>query len=782
MAGAVNFSGISSGIDTNAIISEMATIERQPETLLKASQATLQQQQTAYTTVSASLVSLQATTNTLDALGAFQLVTGSSSDSTVATISAQTGAQVGTHSLTVNTLAKAQELSTAVQSSQTAPLNFSGQIVINGKSINVQSADSLQSLAGNINSAQAGVTASIISPTQGQYYLTLGSTNSGLQGKISLSDVGTGNLLSQLGVFGSGGAISHQLTGSVGSDLFTDSATSVATLLGQTTPSVGTVQIAINHGTAQNVTINLSHSLSQIATDINTALGSSVASVATVTNPITGTSEQQLQIANATGFTDSNNVLANLGIYQENIGANRQLTAAQDASFTLDGLAATRPTNSFSDAISGVTINLLKDASSNGNVAPSANVTISNDTTTITSNINAFVTAFNSAVDTINNASTYDPTTGNTGILFGDSTTSSIVDQLVTSATGAVTGLPASLSALSQIGITLDQSQHLNVDSTALSNALATNLQGVAKLFQANGAPSDPRVQFVSATADTKPSSTNGYAIQVTAPATQANFVTGTAQTQPLAATETLTFAGPLFGTSNTGTPLTGHTITLNAGSTAAAIVSQINADPILSAELSASLGTGGNLQFTSKEYGQAASFTVVSTAAAANNSSGIGTTPQTVTGTDVQGTINGEQATGNGQFLTGSLQGSNGANNGQALGLQVRVTATQPGSYGNIVYTSGVADALKNYINVETDPYSGVLTTAVSDFQTQYNDLQTNIDDIEAQITSDQQLWQEQFTNMETTLSNLKAASAGLAAFGGGTTTTSSGTSSQLQ
>ena len=169
MTGSINFSGISSGIDTNSIITELTTIARQPETLLKAQVTTLQNKQKAYSALSAALISLQAATAPLDKLRAFNLVTASSSDSTVATVSAATGAQTGTHAISVTALAQAQVISSTAQSSQTGPLNQSGQIIINGKAISYQAADSLQTLASSINAAQAGVTASIITPTAGQY-------------------------------------------------------------------------------------------------------------------------------------------------------------------------------------------------------------------------------------------------------------------------------------------------------------------------------------------------------------------------------------------------------------------------------------------------------------------------------------------------------------------------------------------------------------------------------------------------------------------------------------
>src|SRR5205085_2587060 len=121
--------------------------------------------------------------------------------------------------------------------------------------------------------------------------------------------------------------------------------------------------------------------LSTIASNINAAFGKTYANVVTVTDPISGASKQQLQISGVSGpgqIVDDNNVAANLGLIQRNYGSGRELTAAQDAHFTLDGLAASRATNAFSDAISGVTINLLKDTGT-------TTINVSQDTSSIKS-------------------------------------------------------------------------------------------------------------------------------------------------------------------------------------------------------------------------------------------------------------------------------------------------------------------------------------------------------------------------------------------------------------
>ena len=777
MSGSINFSGLSSGIDSNSIIDQLIAVDKQPEDSIKIQQQYLQQRQAAYNTVSAKLLGLQASTYSLDALRAFNIVTADSSAATVATVSAATGAQTGTHSLNVANLAQAQVIGSVAQSSQTAPLNQHGQIILNGKAINYQDADSLQSLAANINSAQAGVTASIITPTSGQYYLTLGSTNSGVQGKISISDTGSGSLLSgTLGLFAGTSSFAHALpSGVYGSALFADSATSIATLQGQTAPAVGNVQFTIG-GAQKSVAIDLSQSLSQIAQSINTA-AAGTAQVVTVVDPISNVSKQQLQLSNVTGFVDDKSVLANLGIAQRDLATGKELTQAQDANFTIDNIQASRPTNTFTDAISGVTINLVS--------AGATNLTVSSDTATIKSNIQAFVKAYNDALDSIDSQAQYDPTSGKTGPLFGDSTTQSIFDSLVSNTNGAIQGLPSNLSLLSQVGITIDQSDRLQIDDATLTQQLTSNLTGVAKLFQASGASSDPTVQFVSATQDTVPSSPTGYAVHVFTPASRATYQSSSIQSQPLATDELLTFGGPLFGTSASGSPLQGSTLQLHAGATAADIVSQINADPLIGKQISASLAPpngldpGGELRLVSKQYGSGADFAVVSSANIGANTSGIGTTPREVQGADIVGTINGESASGIGQFLTGSQQAGVYGANGRALGLQLRVTATSSGDYGSLVYTSGVADVVKNYVSGQTDGYTGALTTAVTGLQTQIDDYQSNIDDIETRLKDEQATLKAQFTAMEVSVTQLKSASASLAQLGTSSLFSSTGTSS---
>ena len=767
----INFSGLSSGIDSASIIQKLVQLARQPETVYQNSANALVQRQTAYQTVSAKLLAFQNSAQTLNRLRAFNAVTATSSDSTIATATAATGTQAGQYNITVNNLATAQQISSTVQSSQTAPLGFEGQIVINGTAVTVHATDSLQTLAANINGGQTGVTASIIQPSSGQFYLNLGSSNTGVQGKISLADSAGGAFLTNtLGFFDASGATTlRNPIGTTGaaSNLFSDSGTSVGTLIGLTNPPAGNIIIG-----GQAISIDLAHdSLSTIASKINLAgVPGVAASVVPATDPITGTTRQQLQITGTQTLTDSNHVLADLGVVQQNLASGREVTKAQDASFTLNGLAATRPTNSITDAVSGLSLTLVK--------AGSAVINVASDTSTIKSNIAAFVQTFNDVLDTVDNNSQYDATSGKSGPLLGDVVAQNLTGGLVSAVTDPVAGVNPAYNSLAQIGINLNSSGRLEIDDTKLSAALSgNNLSDIAKLFRADGTASDNAVKFVSSSTDTQASGVNGYDVVITQAATQANYTAGSAQTQPLAQDEVLTFGGPLFGTSSTPPFTGGKTITLAAGSTLQDVVSTINANTGVNKFVSASI-VNGKLALTSKSYGSSAEFAVTSGVADAGDgaSTGIGSGVHKAVGVDVAGTINGEEAKGVGQFLTGSKGSDSTAAKttvkGHALGLQLLITATSPGNYGKVVFTSGVADAGNTFGNAHTDGYSGFLTNAYNEAGDEVADAKQNIANIEVSVKNYEAYLKVQYAHLETAVAQLQASSSGLSSLSGSSTT----------
>lgn len=127
--------------------------------------------------------------------------------------------------------------------------------------------------------------------------------------------------------------------------------------------------------------------------------------------------------------------------------------------------------------------------------------------------------------------------------------------------------------------------------------------------------------------------------------------------------------------------------------------------------------------------------------------------------GQDVTGNfvVNGvvEAAQGTGQYLLGD------ATNTHTAGLQVRVslTPTQVGSgaTAQVSVSAGVASQLGTLIQQLADPVSGRLTLDTNSFNTDYQNLQSQITTQNAYIQAKQQSLVNEFSTMETTLSGLQ-------------------------
>jgi flagellar hook-associated protein 2 len=131
------------------------------------------------------------------------------------------------------------------------------------------------------------------------------------------------------------------------------------------------------------------------------------------------------------------------------------------------------------DVIEGVTIT-LKDAPS----APdnTATLTVSRDTGALTAKVSAFVTAYNAVVDMLKSQQSYDAETKVAGPLQGDGTASMIRRQLGNLVRDKVAGREL-YSRPADLGIAVNESGQLEVDSSVLSRALTENFSEVVRFF-----------------------------------------------------------------------------------------------------------------------------------------------------------------------------------------------------------------------------------------------------------------------------------------------------------
>jgi len=180
---AVTLSGFNN-IDFNQILEAVMVQEREPFTALGTKKATLQQQNSQLGALAGKLSPLQDAAENLSAPDALSMLTASSSDPAAVGVSTSGGSTAGTYDVVVTQRAKAQV--TASTSTHTAD-----EIVTTGGTLTLLVGNqppvaitasgnmTLRQLADKINEADAGVQASVVQVTPGNYRLVLTSAQTG---------------------------------------------------------------------------------------------------------------------------------------------------------------------------------------------------------------------------------------------------------------------------------------------------------------------------------------------------------------------------------------------------------------------------------------------------------------------------------------------------------------------------------------------------------------------------------------------------------------------------
>jgi flagellar hook-associated protein 2 len=158
-----------------------------------------------------------------------------------------------------------------------------------------------------------------------------------------------------------------------------------------------------------------------------------------------------------------------------------QNVVAKDAVVKIDGITSTKPSNTITDAIQGVTLNLSKAMTAD----TTTQLTLTRDTSTVHASIDTFVKAYNDLTQQITTATAYDSTNGGS-LLTGDATVRTIQAQLRSTLSNAISGAQDGLTTLSSAGISFQKDGTLLVDSTKLDTILADPNKNLAKLFASN--------------------------------------------------------------------------------------------------------------------------------------------------------------------------------------------------------------------------------------------------------------------------------------------------------
>jgi flagellar hook-associated protein 2 len=384
------------GLDTDTIIQQLMAIERQPLQRLEQQRTVLANRKSAWDSIRTKMSNVSSRLTALTGVSTFHGKKVVVANSAVASATASSSALPGTYSLRVTSLATGQIVGSGLFNSADSPLGISGSITIRGQAIELNSSDSLSSIAAKINaSREAGVQASVLQTEPNKYRLVLTS---------------------------------------------------------------------LELGTANTMT-----------------------------------------------FDGSLSALQALGIVDEGGNLN-EIQAASDAVFSLNGVEFVRHSNTISDVVPGLTLNLAQAVDPVTGMGGVTAITVSPDDDAVVEAVKQFVVDYNTLVDTIKSYNSYDAATGTSGTLFGDPLLRRLLHALREVIFKKVEGSLPGFESLPSVGISTGapgaytKDGKIVLDEAKLREALAANREAVMTLFGARA----PNVALASAGASVTASSTFG--------------------------------------------------------------------------------------------------------------------------------------------------------------------------------------------------------------------------------------------------------------------------------
>lgn len=462
-----------------------------------------------------------------------------------------------------------------------------------------------------------------------------------------------------------------------------------------------------------------------------------------LTSPSGASNELEITVAEdvgSPGLSDFsfNEITQNLTQEQEGV----------DAQIRVNGLLVTRESNRITDVIDGLEFDIFNKSSTE-----EINIGISEDRSIAEQAIRDFVNAYNTFFGETNKLTDFNEETGEFGSLRNDALADNLVDQVRNYLGSSIAGLDGGFTQLSNLGIRTKRDGSLEIiespdePNTNFRAAIDKHFDKVRDLFVPTTESDNSKVVINGYSSRTQAGS---YEVVISQDPTKGTF-TGVSMPSgfPLNTTgKDYSFTVAVDGVESASISLPDG-VTFNSGEElAAAFQAIINIDDSLQAArtaLSVSYNNGtGALEFTSEAYGSD-SRVIFSDLGADMSDLGI-PTGSSVTGKDVVGSVNGEQAFGYGNILLPPI-------NTKADGLSMTIS---PGATtANVNFSRGFAGGLVSLLDTFTRS-NGLITEHVNELNGSLGDIDEDRSDLERRTEAYRARLQSQFIAMEQIVSSL--------------------------
>ncbi|HEY4049609.1 MAG TPA: flagellar filament capping protein FliD [Acidobacteriaceae bacterium] len=255
----------------------------------------------------------------------------------------------------------------------------------------------------------------------------------------------------------------------------TSSWSTSSTRIAATDTLAGSFSVQVGSGAAQTFQLNSSNNtLSSLAAAINNA------GIGVSANVITDSTGSFLSLVSGTSGSAGNLTLSGSLTDQTASGTPAvnftQAQAGADAQLTVDGVSLTSGSNTVTNAIPGVTFQLLQ-----ANPSTQVQMEITNNTSAVTGTVQSFVNAYNTVVKDVN-AQEGNDSSGKPEPLFGSSTIALLQEKLGAAINTTTSG--SGINGFGALGITINNDGTLSLNTDTLNSALNQNYQGVVNFFQ----------------------------------------------------------------------------------------------------------------------------------------------------------------------------------------------------------------------------------------------------------------------------------------------------------
>lgn len=266
------------------------------------------------------------------------------------------------------------------------------------------------------------------------------------------------------------------------------------TALGDSSVSSRTLSIALADGSSKDITLTSDQtSLTGMRDAINGADAGVTASIIKVADgsyrlSVSANESGSGKAVSTIKVTGDDTLAGIIGYDASGSGsAMTESVTAQNAKLTVNNVAIESNSNTISDALEGITLNLSDTTSG------TQTLTIAADTTKANAAITGWVSAYNTLQDTFSSLTKYtavdvgtDSQDSSNGALLGDSTLRTIQNQLKSLLTNAASS--STFKTMAQIGVTSNPTTgQLEVDSDKLSKSLKNNMSDVKEMIIGDG-------------------------------------------------------------------------------------------------------------------------------------------------------------------------------------------------------------------------------------------------------------------------------------------------------